>query len=52
MKSKFKGKKWLLLTARDELTICPNILGFGKGGVLKYRVEADGRVKSFSKLPA
>ena len=41
LKEKFKGKKWSLLIARNELTTCLNILGFGKGGVKKYRVEAD-----------
>ena len=40
-KYKFKGKKWSLLIARNELTTCLNILGFGKGGVRKYKVEAD-----------
>ena len=38
IKSKFKGKKWSLLIARNELTACLNILVFGKGGVRKCRV--------------
>ena len=31
LKEKFKGKKWSLLIARNELTTCLNILGFAKG---------------------
>lgn len=38
---KYKGRRWTLEKARDQLQIYLNILGFGKGGSRKYRVEAD-----------
>ena len=41
MFAKFKGCHWKLERARDQLQIYLNILGFGKGGSRKYRVEAD-----------
>ena len=41
MFAKFKGRRWTLERARDQLQIYLNILGFGKGGSRKYRVEAD-----------
>ena len=41
MFAKFKGHHWNLERARDQLQIYLNILGFGKGGSRKYRVEAD-----------
>jgi hypothetical protein len=41
MFAKFKGCRWTLQRARDQLQIYLNILGFGKGGSRKYRVEAD-----------
>jgi hypothetical protein len=34
---KFKGRRWTLQRARDQLQIYLNILGFGKGGSRKYK---------------
>ena len=39
LKEKFKGKKWSLLIARNELTTCLTILGFGKGGVKNIELK-------------
>ena len=41
MFAKFKGRRWTLGRARDQLLIYLNILGFGKGGSRKYRVRED-----------
>ena len=40
MKVKFKGRRWSLQVARDQLSIFMNILGFGKGGTKKFKVAA------------
>ena len=41
MSSRFKSSRWTLEKARDQLQMVLNIVGFGKGGFRKYRVEAD-----------
>ena len=41
MKVKFKGRRWNISAAREQLTIYLNILGFGKGGTRKYKDPAD-----------
>ena len=41
MSSRFKSSRWTLEKARDQLQMVLNIVGFGKGGSRKYRVEAD-----------
>ena len=41
MSAKFRGRRWNLHRARDQLNIYLNILGFGKGGSRKYKVPAD-----------
>ena len=41
MFAKFKGRRWTLNRARDQLNIYLNILGFGKGGSRKYKVPTD-----------
>lgn len=40
MKVKFKGRRWSLQAAREQLSIIMNILGFGKGGTKKFKVAA------------
>ena len=41
MFAQFKGRRWTLGRARDQLLIYLNILGFGKGGSRKYKVAED-----------
>ena len=41
MKVKFKGRRWNIKAAREQLTIYLNILGFGKGGTRKYKEPTD-----------
>ena len=41
MKVKFKGHKWNHKTARDQLSVFMNVLGFGKGGDRKFKKAED-----------
>ena len=41
MKVKFKGRRWTLQAAREQLGVYMNILGFGRGGCKKYKEPAD-----------
>ena len=36
MKVKFKGKRWNIKTAREQLAVYMNIIGFGRGGSKQY----------------
>ena len=41
MFAKFRGRRWTLQRARDQLQTYLNILGFGKGGSRKFKNEED-----------
>ena len=38
---KFRGRRWNIKIAREQLAIILNILGFGKGGTKQYQKAAD-----------
>ena len=40
-KVKFRGRRWNIKIAREQLSIIMNILGFGKGGTKQYQKAAD-----------